>query len=567
MGKLEPLSKNERLINADGTATSYFIRYLQRSVDAGVSSVSFPVTSVNGQTGDVVLDIQSIVGESGNIDWSQVNAQIQNFITQLNAGINEMRDYTDSSIEAHNADYDSHSRLSVERSNLCVTKKTGNIPAKTIYFPHLHQNGFDEVGLLSYTSPAGGLGIQDAFAAFGAAPGLVGSTRNVYISAFYVGQKRVRVKGVFLPIPGGSGTAGVNTNTDCVLHKCAIFRSRPSQLGGLGRVIKSDFKGRTNNAITVLSSPAAGYALIQLDSTDYSSIGPAVGDVFCTSNTASAYDHNASVITEIDGVNSRITVYNGITPVGMPFNRNNGFFWEQEDSPWACRWLSSMVWSNNGFSDYCALHSSGWTLGCAANQIYNNDEVFYQSQVTGNVSPSGVGVEVSIAADFYLEEGVYFLAILEASLGTPLAASSGKSVVMPKISFEATGNTIGYYGKGNSFCRGLISDHYTNATISTAASSAPLYSLLQPGSSFNRSPINFFGCWGISDSTTIDALDNWGFDLVFPDIPYDASNAGYDSSGTLAFTPAVGSGYSVPASSGKISPIMMPVGFLATFVE
>lgn len=85
MAKVEPLLTSERITNDDGTASDYLVRYLQKMYAGGAQSVKFPVTSVNGKTGDVVITFDDIV-EAGGIDYDKLNEKLQELIAGL-AGV------------------------------------------------------------------------------------------------------------------------------------------------------------------------------------------------------------------------------------------------------------------------------------------------------------------------------------------------------------------------------------------------------------------------------------------------------------------------------------------------
>jgi hypothetical protein len=168
-----------------------------------------------------------------------------------------------------------------------------------------------------------------------------------------------------------------------------------------------------------------------------------------------------------------------------------------------------------------------------------------------------------------MDEGIYFLVVVEAAIGVA-ATRNQKAIVIPADDAdfgETNGAGITYYGKGNSFCRGYMSDHLTSRDFAAAGSNTPIYDLINFSTGFNVSPTNFFACLNISDADTVSALDELLVDQVFPDIPYTAENVGITNTGTENFDPAVGDGFVVPAGSGYISPIMFPIVFMASFVK
>lgn len=93
LAKAEPLLTSERITNDDGSASDYFVRYLQKMQANGASSVKIPVTSVNGKTGDVVITFDDIV-QAGGIDYDKLNDKLQELIS----GLESMRLYVDQKI-------------------------------------------------------------------------------------------------------------------------------------------------------------------------------------------------------------------------------------------------------------------------------------------------------------------------------------------------------------------------------------------------------------------------------------------------------------------------------------
>lgn len=81
---IEPFLVQEKIINDDGTPSDYLVRYLNNSLQQGKKTVKFPVTSVNGMTGDVVINLQDIV-DGVDINYALLNEKIQEFIAALSA--------------------------------------------------------------------------------------------------------------------------------------------------------------------------------------------------------------------------------------------------------------------------------------------------------------------------------------------------------------------------------------------------------------------------------------------------------------------------------------------------
>jgi len=81
---IEPFLVQEKIINDDGTPSDYLVRYLNNSLQQGKKTVKFPVTSVNGMTGDVVINLQDIV-DGIDINYALLNEKIQEFIAALSA--------------------------------------------------------------------------------------------------------------------------------------------------------------------------------------------------------------------------------------------------------------------------------------------------------------------------------------------------------------------------------------------------------------------------------------------------------------------------------------------------
>ena len=79
----------EKVVNDDGTPSDYLIRYLRSAINSGSKTVKFPVTSVNGKTGDVIIDLDSILSEGG-IDYDKLNEKLQELIAGLDAIRQEM---------------------------------------------------------------------------------------------------------------------------------------------------------------------------------------------------------------------------------------------------------------------------------------------------------------------------------------------------------------------------------------------------------------------------------------------------------------------------------------------
>jgi hypothetical protein len=79
----------EKITNDDGTPSDYLIRYLRTAITNGEKSIKFPVTSVNGKTGDVIIDIEDVISNF-DIDYDKLNAKIQELIAGLDAIRQEM---------------------------------------------------------------------------------------------------------------------------------------------------------------------------------------------------------------------------------------------------------------------------------------------------------------------------------------------------------------------------------------------------------------------------------------------------------------------------------------------
>jgi len=76
LAKNEPLMAQEKIINDDGTPSDYLIRWLRSAFNAGEKTVKFPVTSVNGMTGDVVISIDDLF-PNFEIDYDYINKKIE----------------------------------------------------------------------------------------------------------------------------------------------------------------------------------------------------------------------------------------------------------------------------------------------------------------------------------------------------------------------------------------------------------------------------------------------------------------------------------------------------------
>lgn len=100
MAKIEPLLTGERLTNEDGTASDYLVRYLNKMAGAGAASVKFPVTSVNGKTGDVIITFDDII-QQGAIDYDKLNKKLQDLI----AGLNQEHQFTIDTMNGHQSNW------------------------------------------------------------------------------------------------------------------------------------------------------------------------------------------------------------------------------------------------------------------------------------------------------------------------------------------------------------------------------------------------------------------------------------------------------------------------------
>lgn len=96
--KAEPFLAHEKSVNEDGTPSDYLVRYLQSMADVGQKEVKFPVTSVNGKVGDVVIDLGDVLSEGG-IDYDKLNDKIQELINGLVTLRSEMINLMDSHVE------------------------------------------------------------------------------------------------------------------------------------------------------------------------------------------------------------------------------------------------------------------------------------------------------------------------------------------------------------------------------------------------------------------------------------------------------------------------------------
>lgn len=95
----EPFMSQEKITNEDGTPSDYFIRYLRNAITQGDKNIKFPVTSVNGMTGDVIIDIKDLI--NAEFDYSLINEKLQELIYL----ITELRQYVIQRFIDHINDY------------------------------------------------------------------------------------------------------------------------------------------------------------------------------------------------------------------------------------------------------------------------------------------------------------------------------------------------------------------------------------------------------------------------------------------------------------------------------
>lgn len=542
----EPLSTTEIIINKDGSPTQYFKRYLERLAGAGVKSTSITgqVTSVNGQIGDVIIDIP----DTGADFVFNIGTTIKSEISAL----------IDQKIEDHNEDPESHPLLSSERSIFYSSHETNGIPCKSWYAPHFYQKGFSYPS--SWTkqsslslSAGNPMGLTDVTLNNGASPGDFGNNRNVYVSAFYVPYKKARVKGVILPIEGGTTSDCGGDPDNCYAHKAAIFASKAAKVGG-GRGVKSGLRGASASYVTVgRTSGSTEATIVFSQSAEYLAIAPEVGDIVSTTIVSGGvYDIQSGVITAVDDGTYTITIETDLSGSTGSSTRSQCFVHYPDDG-YNSRWLGNIVWSSTGFTDFSTNQEDGWILSVG----YGENESQYQSQLVGGERGA------SLITDFELSEGVYFLVLVEAAIGTPPSAVP-KAVSSPIVATggERTNGAASYYGQTGPTCRGLISSHLTRFDGVGNFSTIPVASMVNADNTQPITNVNFFCALRTTDADTVAALDSLNVDLVFPDIPFTADNKQLE-----AFTPAVGDGYTCTTDRSYLMPFVFPLWLFMEFVE
>lgn len=127
--KAEPFLAHEKSVNEDGTPSDYLVRYLQSMADAGQKEVKFPVTSVNGKVGDVVIDLGDVLSEGG-IDYDKLNDKIQELINGLVTLRSEMINLMDSHVE----DYHKYNYQGFMQRNFGDERMFNNTMSRDICF-------------------------------------------------------------------------------------------------------------------------------------------------------------------------------------------------------------------------------------------------------------------------------------------------------------------------------------------------------------------------------------------------------------------------------------------------
>lgn len=554
----EPLNRTEKIINADGSPTQYFIRYLSLLESAGIKSVTVKgqVTSVNGMTGDVIIDIPNVADFTFNIGV---------------AIMAEIRDLIEAMIKAHNDDPLAHPGLSAERSTITSSTKTGPAPGVSLYSPHVFNKGWlPPLPMLrsAFSTPTfadGYYGYTAARPAAGAGSGAFGSSRNVIVSAFYCPYKQARVKGIITPFFGGSARSTTNTSDDGYAAKMAIFSSVPAPLTE-GREIKGPMKSKSGSFVTLNKTIGSFlYDIVFSQASDWADADVQVGDIMTTEIATPSYNENyiqAGRVTAVDDATMTATVRHQVASSATGSVVRSFVVTYSGNEIGSGRWLGPIKWSSIGYTDYSANQELGWVFDTGL----STDSTIMQSQVVGGEVAAG------IACDFTITQGIHFFVAIEAAIGTPVTfpsinfARPGVSTYTADLAaLEAEGPRAWASDPRNtgSSCRGLLAQYpvRSDALSSTAVTE-------QGGSVLNSTAMqpminaNTFFCNRVVDATTVAALDAMNVDDVFPEIPFDASNPLI-----TAFTPAAGSGYVVPTGTSYLHSAALAFTLIMEFVE
>ncbi|HXV98534.1 MAG TPA: hypothetical protein VEC93_08930 [Anaerolineae bacterium] len=572
----EPLNRTEKIINADGSPTQYFIRYLGALSAAGQKSVTVTgqVTSVNGMTGDVVIEIP----DTGS-----------DFIFNIGVAIMaEVSALIDAKIKTHNDDPLSHSFLSAEKSIFYAQNVTRQGVGYAVVTPHLYDKGFNSVPIaLSRGAGSGGynstttapVGFQMLnWAALSS--GDVSPNRNVYIGAFYVPSKSARCRGVVVPVKGGqsTGTFFGNSHDDMIRWKASIFTSKPQNIAG-GMPIKGVFKGAAGAACNLTRFNGSKLKSLVFPSLSaWNNCDPEVGDIIqaqATNVEGNRINPNFILTADVGTLTVTFNQQDNYAGVTSTYAQDGVCVYSADTAGFSsARWLDRMIWSSRDFTDYTAEQEDGWIYANAGNSTVAIENAV-QSQVFG-AGEAGA----SIKCDFEMTEGIHFIVLVENAVGTPNNNDGVIGVANPiyLVTSDTTligdrretsaGGTVAY--KTTAFARGLMSKHTISPFFAdgygSAVSIIPGGGIVNDnatgtGGVFATQHANFFACSTISDADTVAALDDFQITEVFPDIPYTA-----DQRLLSNFTPAVGDGF-VATDKGYIANMTLAPTFLLKFVE
>jgi hypothetical protein len=544
MANVGSLSKSEPLVDKDGKATQYLMRFLQEALGSGMSSVKFPVRSVNGQTGDVVLDLSSLA-TNGEFNWDAVNDTIKTLINRISQSFA----YTDTVMRNHEGNDDAHPYIPREKSTFNSSKRTGGLSTYAITHPGAYQKGFT-TGPWNGVSGLGGGGLLP-YPAAGAAAGDFGPGRTVVISAFY-NPFKCRVRGVGLPSPGGSGGGvGSGTDTECYAAQFSIYTARPTILTN-NACIAGDYLGKAADTARTLSTGAPLYQVtITLAALDFAALGLQVGD---SCGLVGGADSGTIVALGVNTFTYANTSFNNPVAGTYVFFRGRTLG--------AARWLGRQIWSSNAFNDDTNIAladptfsndtymAAGWVRCVASNSLTS----YYQSQVINGVK------NPSISSDFTMQEGVHFLVTNMAAIGPAPAGVSFGQWLYQSVSLSLAEN-VGAFGWPSVRMRAFISNQMSLHGIPRTGATVVPYNELE--SKINMwQAVNSVVFSGITDATAIGLLDSFQVDSVFSDLPYTGFDDQFTQAGAnfpytpinTSYTPAALSAFN---STAQVVPFMV----------
>lgn len=205
MAKPEPFLTSEKITNDDGSPSDYLVRYLNKIAAAGEKTITFPVTSVNGMTGAVVLTLDELIG-AGGIDYDKLNAKLQEMITQgMNANA-----YTDNRIEELKSEDDPFDQYAfriesnyanddyMNQADITYSGTTYYHSGTAIYCPYYRPG-------LSPQSSAGSNGYRTDL--------ITGAYKGGFTATLFTVERKINVYKVMCQIAANAGAGGVASTT------------------------------------------------------------------------------------------------------------------------------------------------------------------------------------------------------------------------------------------------------------------------------------------------------------------------------------------------------------------